>query len=824
MCEPTFTPAVFDIPALTPTPEELAPQTPRDEPTLAPAPPATPATPTPEDLASQDPRDEPTLAPAEPDPPEDPEKDEDPDDDEEYDDNEDDPYPSKRIYLVISGGPNSKFSFARPDDDDDDDDETTKKKKKKRISPTPPIQSRPHPQPATNRLPAADPHPKHRGPQPARPAPPHRSRPPHPSWPPPNTLSPSRHPIPSRNLSHPPPQPALAELYDYPILQPETNQVFLAVDECNKGLAKAAVRITNLGQGKLTYSVPNTGAALVSQVTSGVAPATINFIMEPGRAGVVRQPGTNLSTGQATMTGVAINVNLASVEAINIPNTIRVYMNYRQSDMRGVIYPLPTGLTTAEGLQDLVLDEARGRLYITNSGFNRVEVFDTKKLRFLDPIKVGQLPHQMALGTDGTTLYVANTGGESISIVDLDLVRETGQVEFPPIPRAGNAATRFVRTMAMGLRGLQFIMDNGSQWKLVGNLATVRPLNDGVTPNNFSGYTTMLATPGYDDIITLDGNGTAYLYDGLLDAYTRAAKLFNNPIQSYYGILTAAPNGAFYLANGLILNSSLTAIGGAERPGIVQTGPPAGQGQPPSQTVVSAGQRNVAAQAPVSERMFVRITTPVRQNVNAVTRDDVRTTIESVDICHRLGVAGRRGAGKPQLQRLRHFADQRPAAPDGGRLGRHRLCHHHFRPERGSAFGRPAWPARSFPTAPAPSSTPPTARPTSSPAPSSPSTAATWPRPPWPIRSRCPRCWAAPASSSTTSRSRSCRRRPRRFRRNCPPRSAPASAWSRSKASPPPKPATPSSSRSRNRKRGDRHDVPGERGACPHVPPAAIHP
>ena len=35
VCEPTFTPAVFDIPALTPTPEELAPQSSGNEPTLA---------------------------------------------------------------------------------------------------------------------------------------------------------------------------------------------------------------------------------------------------------------------------------------------------------------------------------------------------------------------------------------------------------------------------------------------------------------------------------------------------------------------------------------------------------------------------------------------------------------------------------------------------------------------------------------------------------------------------------------------------------------------------------------------------------------------
>ena len=44
-------------------------------------------------------------------------------------------------------------------------------------------------------------------------------------------------------------------LYDYPILQPETTQVFLAVDNCNKGVAKATVKIGNLGKGRLTYKI-----------------------------------------------------------------------------------------------------------------------------------------------------------------------------------------------------------------------------------------------------------------------------------------------------------------------------------------------------------------------------------------------------------------------------------------------------------------------------------------------------------------------------------------------------------------------------------------
>ena len=114
---------------------------------------------------------------------------------------------------------------------------------------------------------------------------------------------------------------------------------------------------------------------------------------------------------------------LYSAEAINIPSNIRVYMNYRQSDQRGVTYPvaqMPNANATAplmgttggnEGLWDIVLDSTRNLVYISNSGYNRIEVFDTVNRVFLNPIPVGQMPHQMALSSDSNTLYVGNTGG-----------------------------------------------------------------------------------------------------------------------------------------------------------------------------------------------------------------------------------------------------------------------------------------------------------------------------------------------------------------------------------------------------------------------------
>jgi YVTN family beta-propeller protein len=440
----------------------------------------------------------------------------------------------------------------------------------------------------------------------------------------------------------------IGHLFDQPILAPETTTVFLASDLCNKGIARATVKINNLGSGKLTYTVPATTTALVTEVTSGLAPSSVDFVMEPGRSGVQRRPGTNYFTGANFGNATPINIVLNSREAINFPNVIRVYMNFREADQRGIIYPVPTTLSSVtnsaafEGLQELLLDEKRQRVYVTNSGMNRVEVFDIRRQRFVEPMDVGQLPHSMAMTLDGNTLYVGNTGGESVSIVDLDARREVGSVQFPPIPRVGFQGPNRVVAMGMALSGLQMIValptGQGTLWRLFGNTATPRPASAIISPTNTT--TTTLAapaqfslaqTPGGEYLVALAGNGNAYLYDALSDAFTVARTINTNPIQSYYGPAVGATRGLFFLVNGLILSPALSVIGGAERPGLVTTTPGAPQ-QPPTQTVVSTGQRHVAAFTPVSDTQFVRMTLPVRQNLTTAVRDDARAVLELVDI------------------------------------------------------------------------------------------------------------------------------------------------------------------------------------------------
>jgi hypothetical protein len=182
-------------------------------------------------------------------------------------------------------------------------------------------------------------------------------------------------------------------------------------------------------------------------------------------------------------------------------------------------------------------------------------------------------------------------------------------------------------------------MSNGGLWKVSGNQATVRPADPVIQAANNNSVVlagapnfSMISSPGNEYILTLSGNGLGFLYNSLADAYTAAGLLFPNPIQGYYGVLGAAPGGNYFLADGLILNSSMTVIGGSANPGATQIQFPTQPGQLPQQTIVNTGNRNVAAVAPLDDRQFLRLTTPVRQNITTATRDDPRTTLELVNL------------------------------------------------------------------------------------------------------------------------------------------------------------------------------------------------
>jgi len=85
-------------------------------------------------------------------------------------------------------------------------------------------------------------------------------------------------------------------------------------------------------------------------------------------------------------------------------------------------------------LRHIVVDPSCRYVYISNTTSNRIEVFSILDNAFQAPIAVGSQPAGFDITADGSRLYVANSGGHDISVVDLLLRREIKRIVVPANP------------------------------------------------------------------------------------------------------------------------------------------------------------------------------------------------------------------------------------------------------------------------------------------------------------------------------------------------------------------------------------------------------
>jgi uncharacterized protein (TIGR03437 family) len=417
------------------------------------------------------------------------------------------------------------------------------------------------------------------------------------------------------------------------LAEPGTDVLLLTNDQCGvsttstsnvtlnfPGKVKATVNVT-----LLQYSGVGGQATAPSEKST---PAQVSFTFNPA-----------LTKGYGTV-NPPHDFLLQSTDAINLPDRVRVYQNNRDSDSRGTILPIPIGISTSPQLSDLLYDAPRNRIYIANTGLNRVEVYDIGSQQFLTPIKVGQLPLALALTPDGTILYVANSGGESISMVDPDKMVSTGLVAFPPIQFASNLAPILPSAIAAGLSGLQILMTNGQLWHVVGNTAEPRGVSTIIGSNPTTGAPTPIAggematTPEGRYILVASSTGFVYLYDATVDDFVAGRQLFSTAPNGYDGPIAAGPNGQYFLVDGMLLNQALVQV--ATAPGLVsavaQVGasnyaiysPPvsAANALPATQSsvqILNATTGNPSLQIPALEGPLTQVTATTRATIAART-------------------------------------------------------------------------------------------------------------------------------------------------------------------------------------------------------------
>jgi hypothetical protein len=95
-----------------------------------------------------------------------------------------------------------------------------------------------------------------------------------------------------------------------------------------------------------------------------------------------------------------------------------------------------TVTTVVGSVSDIVLDEARRRLYLINANANRLEVFSLppNPIRQTATVSLDAFPLAAAMSPDGRFLYVAAHNASSLNIVDLETLRVVSRASIPARP------------------------------------------------------------------------------------------------------------------------------------------------------------------------------------------------------------------------------------------------------------------------------------------------------------------------------------------------------------------------------------------------------
>ena len=410
-----------------------------------------------------------------------------------------------------------------------------------------------------------------------------------------------------------------------PVALPDSNIAVLVSDQCGVDAAQNSAVIPVRSQ---------TGTAL--NVTAQVLTTTSTSVSVRSTAKTYGGDVTaSFSAAAARVLGTSSpdQLLISAPQAVNIVPNVRVFQNNRNSEAAGSIMPIDIGAGTT-GLTDMLQDAPRQRLYIANPGLNRIEIFDMQQRKFLTPYNVGQLPRSMAFGNDATTLYVANSGGESISLINLS-TGKVSAVQYPALPSGTSLAIVTPQLIASSLNGPQVVMSDGTLWKVVGNTVVPRkPLNPAIfgTATGVTGALSMVSTQDGQFVLLVAATGTTgtgYLYSAAADDFVRSATVLTAPLTGYLGPVAAGPAGEYYIVDGNLFDSSLTLLvsGNGSSTTIGPIGP--GPGFPIPVTTLTT--RPVSALAAVSPNSYLSFSTPIRASTTATVTDAGTISLISAD-------------------------------------------------------------------------------------------------------------------------------------------------------------------------------------------------
>ncbi len=322
----------------------------------------------------------------------------------------------------------------------------------------------------------------------------------------------------------------IGRLSELPRVVASTEDVSFRGNFCDRQVGTQQITILDPGGNRTAFQLNSRLAGVTVSPSSGVTPATVTVRVDP----------TLFQNSKGTTTGL---IDISSSQAVNVTGAIRVLINNKEPDQRGMFVNVPGQLV------DLLADPSRDRFFVLRQDKNQVLVFDGSSYSLIATLKTGNTPTQLAISFDRRWLMVGHDNSQIISVFDLETLQAGAPIRMPfgHYPRSVASSGR-ATLAACRVAGPVHTIDRVD---LLSRSASILPTL-GIFKNEVNINTTLVASGNGSSILATQADGTLMLYNANVDTFTISRKEGTSLSGAY-----AASNFDQFVVGNLLLNASL---------------------------------------------------------------------------------------------------------------------------------------------------------------------------------------------------------------------------------------------------------------------------
>jgi uncharacterized protein (TIGR03437 family) len=300
---------------------------------------------------------------------------------------------------------------------------------------------------------------------------------------------------------------------------------------CDRTRMTQEFTVRDLSGGSTDFRITSSNAGVTVTQSSTTTPATVRVQVNPAS---IPANGTT-----------AVDLNITSSNAINLVRRVRVLVNNREPDQRGVAVNLPGKLV------DILADPTRDRVFVIRQDLNQIIVLDGSTYSPVATLKTGNTPTQLAITFDRRHLLIGHDNSQHIFVYNLETLQREAPIRMPgghyPKSIASAGGATLAASRVAGPMHKISIVDMQSR------TATELPSLD-VFNNDIDVNTVLVANASGSRIFGAMANGMTLLYDSNSNSFVQARRDQTTLSGAY-----AADQENFFVGNS-ILNASLVPV------------------------------------------------------------------------------------------------------------------------------------------------------------------------------------------------------------------------------------------------------------------------